>query len=63
MSTEKIDIIIGLLIAVEVFQTILIARLIQNNKKQEKVIRTEKIEMDGFELKIENKELTIKQKQ
>ncbi|WP_421801761.1 hypothetical protein [Flagellimonas sp.] len=62
MSEEKLNIMIGLFIVMEVIQTILIASLIYKNKKSEEVIRTKRIEMDDFEVKVENKELTVKPK-
>ena len=62
MMPEKINIMFGLFIAFDLIVVVLLARLIYSQEKSRETIKTEKIEMKGFEIKIENKELTIKPK-
>jgi len=62
MTLEKINLMFGLFIAFDLIVVVLLARLIYSQKKSRETIKTEKIEMKGFEIKIENKELTIKPK-
>jgi|GEM_PF-4827605 len=62
MTLEKINLMFGLFIAFDLIVVVLLARLIYSQQKSRETIKTEKIEMKGFEIKIENKELTIKPK-
>jgi len=63
MSEGELNIILGLLFALHVLQSVLIARLLYKDRKSDRIIKTQKIEMEGFVIGVENQELKVKPKE